>query len=332
MPMFFLDTYPRYYLASADFAAHPELSLQEKTRLVIEEYQKELRAYYEKEELNPPMASAMSRYFIILWRNLPKTNIDDNTEDTLFEMMCQSMANFKDTVFEVVIRDINVLADHSIEKFIRRLCMIKKYASIKPIFLDNTTDTLLTPKLESTSDDDIKALAIQTAFSAVEYDRLIAFLENMYISVKEEPIESATKEFIYYYYQIQQSKMVIAAVVDESSLNRRTLYRYFDEFEQHPYFPEYCKLYPELIDKPKKRPLAFDLESFYKEATPIFTKGSIGALALDKDLSKDFWKQNTLLCDIAEMKVDDLLEKYSLTCSIDAYRTWLAVKKKLKIK
>ena len=42
--------------------------------------------------------------------------------------------------------------------------MIKKYASIKPIFLDNTTDTLLTPKLKSTSDDDIKALAIQTAF------------------------------------------------------------------------------------------------------------------------------------------------------------------------
>ena len=93
--MYFLDTYPRYYLVSADFQAHPELSLQEKTRLVIEEYQEELRAYYEKEGKTPPMASAMSRYFIILWRNLPKTNINDNTEDTLFEMMCQSMANFK---------------------------------------------------------------------------------------------------------------------------------------------------------------------------------------------------------------------------------------------
>lgn len=330
--MFFLDTYPRYYLVSADFQAHPELSLQEKTRLVIEEYQEELSAYYEKEGKTPPWASAMSRYFIILWRNLPKTNIDDNTEDTLFEMMCQSMANFKDTVFEVVIKDINVLANHSIEKFIRRLCMIKKYASIKPIFLDNTTDTLLTPKLESVSDDGIKAFAIQTAFSDSEYDRLLTFLENVYTSVKEEPIESATKEFIYYYYQIQQSKMVIAAVVDESSLNRRTLYRYFDEFEQHPFFAEYCKLFPELIDKPKKRPLAFDLETFYKDATPLFTEGSIETLALDKDLSKDFWKQNTLLCNIADMKIDDLLEKYSLTCSIDAYRTWLAVKKKLKIK
>ena len=330
--MFFLDTYPRYYLVSADFETHPELSLQEKTRLVIEEYQEELSAYYEKEGKTPPWASAMSRYFIILWRNLPKTNIDDNTEDTLFEMMCQSMANFKDTVFEVVIKDINVLANHSIEKFIRRLCMIKKYASIKPIFLDNTTDTLLTPKLESVSDDGIKAFAIQTAFSDSEYDRLLTFLENVYTSVKEEPIESATKEFIYYYYQIQQSKMVIAAVVDESSLNRRTLYRYFDEFEQHPFFAEYCKLFPELIDKPKKRPLAFDLETFYKDATPLFTEGSIETLALDKDLSKDFWKQNTLLCNIADMKIDDLLEKYSLTCSIDAYRTWLAVKKKLKIK
>ena len=50
--MFFLDTYPRYYLVSADFQAHPELSLQEKTRLVIEEYQEELRAYYEKEGKN----------------------------------------------------------------------------------------------------------------------------------------------------------------------------------------------------------------------------------------------------------------------------------------
>lgn len=47
--MYFLDIYPRYYLVSADFQAHPELSLQEKTRLVIEEYQEELRAYYEKE-------------------------------------------------------------------------------------------------------------------------------------------------------------------------------------------------------------------------------------------------------------------------------------------
>lgn len=330
--MYFLDTYPRYYLISADFEAHPELSLQEKTRLVIEEYQEELRAYYEKEGITPPSASAMSRYFIILWRNLPKTNIDDNTEDTLFETMCQSMENFKDTVFEVVIRDINVLADHSIEKFIRRLCMLKKYANIKPTFLDNTTDTLLTPKLESVSDDGIKALAIQTAFSDMEYDRLLAFLENVYTSVKEESIENAEKGFIYYYYQIQKSKMVIAAVVDESFLNRRTLYRYFDEFEQHPFFPEYCKLYPELINKPKKRPLDFNLQEFYKDATPLFTEGSIGALASDKDLSKDFWKQNSLVCDIADMKIDDLLEKYSLTCSIDAYRTWLAVKKKLKIK
>lgn len=330
--MYFLDTYPRYYLVSADFQAHPELSLQEKTRLVIEEYREELKAYYEKEGINPPLASAMNRYFIILWRNLHKTNIDDNTEDTLFEMMCQSMANFKDTVFEVVIRDINVLADHSIEKFIKRLCMIKKYASIKPIFLDNTTDTLLTPKLESVSDDGIKALTIQTAFSMSEYDRLIEFLKNIYTTVKEEPIESTDKEFIYYYYQIQQSKMVIAAVVDESSLNRRTLYRYFDEFEQHPFFAEYCKLFPDLIDKPKKRPLDFNLQEFYKDATPIFTEGSIGALASDKDLHKDFWKQNSLLCNIADMKIDDLLEKYSLTCSIDAYRTWLAVKKKLKIK
>lgn len=330
--MYFLDTYPRYYLISADFQAHPELSLQEKTRLVIEEYQEELRAYYEKEEINPPLASARSRYFIILWRNLPKTNIDDNTEDTLFEMMCQSMANFKETVFEVVIRDINVLADHSIEKFIRRLCLLKKYANIKPTFLDNTTDTLLTPKLKSTSDDDIKALAIQTAFSDMEYDRLLAFLENVYTSVKEESIENAEKGFIYYYYQIQKSKMVIAAVVDESFLNRRTLYRYFDEFEQHPFFPEYCKLYPDLINKPKKRPLDFNLQEFYKDATPLFTKGSIGALASDKDLDKDFWKKNTLLCDIADMEIDSLLEKYSLTCPIDAYRTWLAVKKKLKIK
>lgn len=330
--MFFLDTYPRYYLVSADFQAHPELSLQEKSRLVIEEYQKELRAYYEKEEITPPLASAMSRYFIILWRNLPKTNIDDNTEDTLFEMMCQSMTNFKNTPFEVVIRDINVLADRSIDKFIRRLCMLKKYTNTKPVFLDNTTNALLTPKLESTSDDGIKALTIQTALSTVEYDRLIEFLENVYTSVKEEPIENATKEFIYYYYQIQQSKMVIASVVDESFLSRRTLYRYFDEFEQHPFFAEYCKLYPELISKPKKRPLDFNLQEFYKDATPIFTDDSIGALALDKDLDKDFWKQNTLLCSIADMEADDLLKKYSLTCSIDAYRTWLAVKKKLKIK
>ena len=330
--MFFLDTYPRYYLVSADFEAHPELSLQEKSRLVIEEYQKELKAYYEKEGINPPLASAMSRYFIILWRNLPKTNIDDNTEDTLFKMMCQSIAHFKDTVFEVVIRDINVLADHSIEKFIRRLCMIKKYARIKPIFLDNTTDTLLSPKLESVSDDGIKTLTIQTAFSTAEYDRLIAFLENMYISVKEEPIETTDKGFIYYYYQIQQSNMVIADVISKGNMTRRTLYRYFDEFEQQPYFVEYCKLFPKLIDKPKKRPLTFDLEAFYKDATPLFTDGSIAVLASDKNLSKDFWKQNSLLCDIADMKIDDLLEKYSLTCSIDAYRTWLAVKKKLKIK
>ena len=91
--MYFLDTYPRYYLVSADFQTHKELSLQGKTRLVIEEYQEELRAYYEKEGKTPPLTSVMSRYFIILWRNLPKTNIDDNTEDTLFEMMCQSMAN-----------------------------------------------------------------------------------------------------------------------------------------------------------------------------------------------------------------------------------------------
>ncbi|MCI8865273.1 MAG: hypothetical protein HFG60_08285 [Lachnospiraceae bacterium] len=131
-----------------------------------------------KEGISPPLASAMSRYFIILWRNLPKTNIDNNTKDTLFKMMCQSIEHLKGTVFEVVIRDINVLADHSVEKFIKRLSMLKKYANMKPIFLNNTTDTLLTPNLETVSDDGIKAFAIQTAFSDMEYDRLMAFLEN----------------------------------------------------------------------------------------------------------------------------------------------------------
>ena len=62
----------------------------------------------------------------------------------------------------------------------------------------------------------------------------------------------------------------------------------------------------------------------------IFTTDNINALVSDKGLNKDFWKQNSLLCDIADMKIDNLLEKYSLTCSIDAYRTWQAHPRKLR--
>ena len=48
--------------------------------------------------------------------------------------------------------------------------------------------------------------------------------------------------------------MVIADIISKGNMTRRTLYRYFDEFERHPFFAEYCNLFPELIDRPQKDP------------------------------------------------------------------------------
>lgn len=316
--MFFVEFFPRLFLLNADYNENEGLSLQEKSRIAIDKNRKEIIQYHEKEGTSPPTVCGCSSYHIILWKNLQKTNIADNTEDMLFNMLCKSLGSQEKTSYaDIYIRDKDVLADHSVTRFIKRLCLLYKHYNQKPKFLDNTTDNLLSPdfKIDDLESESMKELALELAKSWLDYHTIITFLENIYTSITGDNINSDEKGFIYYYFEWQRGNISSDTACKElGNISRRTFYRYIAEFEQHPYFPEYCKLCPDLINKPKKGPISVDLEEFYKEVWPIFDGKEIDALML------------------GNINIDDICKKYSLASAIDVRRTFLAVKKKLKIK
>lgn len=316
--MLIVEFFPRLFLLNADYAENEGLSLQEKSKIAIDKYHKEIIKYHKKENTQPPMVCECSSYYIIFWKNLPKTNIADNTEDMLFNMLCKSLGSPEEPSYaDIYIRDKDVLADHSVARFIKRLCLLHKHYNQSPKFLDNTTDNLLSPdfKIDNLESETIKELALELYKSWLKYHTVITFLENIYTSITNDNINFEEKGFIYYYFEWQRGNISSDTACKElGNISRRTFYRYIAEFEQHPYFAEYCKLFPDLIDKPKKGPLSVDLEAFYKEVFPIFDGKKI-------DIS-----------ELGYINIDDICKKYSLASAIDVYRTFLAVKKKLKIK
>lgn len=314
--MFFADFTPKYYLVSADYNDCEGLSIQEKSRLIINRYREEIAKYCGDNQIMLPVTAGNDNYYIILWRNLPKTNIADNTEDTLINQMCKSISQFQNELFDVYIKDLNTLADNSIENFIRRLCVIKKHTNKKPIFLDNTTSTLLTPKFISDSKEDMETLAKQTYLSIIEYDNMIGFLENLYSSVKGISINNEDNGFIQYYFEWQVGNISAETACKElGNMSKRTFYKYVAEFESHPFYPEHCKLHlSDLLDKEKKGPVAIDLQEFYDEVISLFAEKTIDINGLN------------------EINTDDICKKYSLASTLDVYRTLLTAKKKLKIK
>lgn len=314
--MFFADFTPKYYLVDADYNENDGLSIQEKSKIVIENYRKEIKDYCIKEGIIPPVTAANDNYYIILWRNLGKTNIADNTEDTLIDEMCKSINQYKDELFNIYIKDLNTLADSSIEKFIRRLCLIKKYTNKKSIFLDNTTSTLLAPKYVSDSKEDMETLAKQTFLATMEYDNLIGFLENLYSSIIGSGIETEVKGFIYYYFEWQLGNISAETACKElGNMSKRTFYKYVAEFEAHPYYTEHCKLhYSSLITTEKKGPVSIDLQEFYDKAIKLFTS---------KEINID---------SLSFIDSSSICEEYGLASTFDVYRLMLTAKKKLKIK
>lgn len=316
--MYFVEFYPRLFLLSADYKENEELSLQEKSKIVLDKYRQEIIQYHEKEDTVAPMVCGCSTYYIILWQNLPKTNIADNTEDTLFNMICKSLESKEEVAYvDIYIRDKDVLANRSVARFIKRLCLLYKHYNQSPKFLDDTTDTLLSPNfnIDNLESDTIKNLGIDLGKAFLEYNTMITFLENIYTSITGEDIENDEKGFIHYYFEWQRGHISSDTACKElGNISRRTFYKYIAEFEKHPYFPSYCNLLPDLISKPKKGPISLDLKEFYNEVSPFFIGKEINAFYL------------------GDINLDDIYKKYSLASSIDVYRTFLAVKKKLKIK
>lgn len=314
--MFFVDFSPKYYLVSADYNEHEGLTLQEKSRLIIQRYREEIAKYCEDNQTMLPATAGNDNYYIVLWRNLPKTNISDNTEDVLIDQMCRSIANYNNELFDVFIRDLDVLANGSIDTFIRRLCMIKKYTQKKPTFLDGTTNSLLSPKYISDSKEDIEALARQTYLASVEYNNMINFMENLYTSINGCYVNKDDNGFIASYFQWQKGEITAETACKVlGNMSKRTFYKYAAEFEAHPFYLEHCKIYfSELINKEKKGSISIDLQEFYNEAAPLFEEKKIDINSFN------------------DINTDHICVKYSLASTLDVYRTLLAVKKKLKIK
>lgn len=135
----------RYFITAADYTAFPELSLMGKTKKVIQEFREEILAFYEKNHIAVPVGFDDDNRFIILWRDLPKTIVPNNTEDSLFRACCYydkkengEKRTSPDTIapFYVNIRNSDTLAAGSVPRFIQRYCLMNKCLHIRPVVYD----------------------------------------------------------------------------------------------------------------------------------------------------------------------------------------------------
>lgn len=334
-----------YYLYVADYDAQemPKIMAQNYTTLIKHCKNKNRKI---PEHLDNPL------FHIILWRNLPKTNIADNTEDTLFRKICESIKQYDSDFRSLYIRDLDTLANGSIETFIQRICHLKSYYNKKPIFLDNTLDSLFNYR-------PLQKPSITNAMQGFrreneEYENLVGFLENLYVTVKENPIVQNEEGFIHYYFEWQKGNMLVKDILEKlGNMSKRTFYLYVNEFEAHPYYYEYCKLYfLDLIDKEKKGPMSINWQEYYDEINPFCCDINLVTyeeIKEDVDLLTEMGlfepEEPYVPCDpIIKKEIDidafkafakgirHIREKYCIANAIDAYRLWLTAKKKLKIK
>lgn len=332
-----------YFLTSADFSQNPELSLKEKTALVIKDTQSIL---LKPKGTKPPAQLYNDLFHIILWRELPKTNIIDNTEETLFQKTCEQIIQYHPLFIDFYVKDAETLANSSLETFIQRICFLKKHYSINPVFCDETTEAM---KLwEDLSENSFKNILLRYERNKNAYNNLLKFLENLYVTIKKTPLNKQEPGFVHYYFEWQKGTMLVKEILTNlGNMSKRTFYQYVNEFEAHPYYSEYCKLYiVDLIDKEKKGPLDIDWQSYYDEVLPIFKDKEMVTYDYEEYLTlpgyndnpdKTFHfslkkKVNTDAFMELAIPLSAIQEKYNLPSTLDVYRTWLTAKKKLKIK
>lgn len=366
-----LHSLANYFIIAADIDSYPELPLWEKRELIISDFREEIEAFYQKSEIMPPNEYLSDYKYIVLWRNLPKTNIPNNTEDALFGTMCRNeydrtwkgikQGNGFVMPFLINVRNTDTFADGSIEKFIKRYCMVKKYFSTQPLVYDldmipdsrksfgeiqhQVQQAVPPPNLEGLSPEEaMKAQdeafrKMQEYFNEVERlnsiwiektqgereqaDLIISFLSRLYTTVTNDSVDYEECPFIHYYYQWQMGNISVESACQElGNMSKRTFYKYVTEFEAHPYFVEYEKIYwNALWELPKKGPLSVDLEQFHSDIIQIYPDGEF---KLD---GRKMSYGGTLPDYTREYK---LCEKYSIPTIFELQRTFLAVKKKLK--
>lgn len=363
-----------YFITAADYEEYPELTLREKTEKVIAAFRQEIFDFYQKSQIVPPEQYLIDDRYIILWRNLPRTNIPFNTEESLFDACCchiqkgSPLADFTEKTvgpFLLNIRNTDTLANGSVERFIKRYCLLKKHFYNQPIVFDldiipdnrapfieagkfsgeeipspkktpemDKTEhekllldwsTIIDP-LEEEKDRQLEQWLEITHEERKKADELIAFLEKLYIAVTDDSIEHEENNFIYYYFQWQMGKISVEAACRElNNMSKRTFYNYVSEFEAHPFFPEYEKIY------------------FY----PLFEKPKKGPLSIDLEQfyadimeiypNSDFQLSKTYGFYLSSRKSDysaeyRLCDKYNIPTVLDLCRTFMTVCRKLKIK
>lgn len=334
-----------YYLVNLDYNKRSELTVREKSKSALEICKKHFNKFVEKRRSNKLPSYAYDCSYIIFWRNLPKSNIPDNTEDTLFLTLCKNIRNFY--LGSCIVQKLDVLANGSIETFIQRFCLMKKLLNREPRFLDNTTDSLFKPKAEDLETP--QGLIQGFKRSTEEYNHLINFLENLYVSVKGQEIINENYGFIHYYFEWQKGNMLVKDVLAKlGNMSKRTFYLYVNEFEHHPYYPEYCKIYfMDLIEQEKKGPIDIDWQEYYNDVASLYEDNSFFTditpqMVLDEHSKKfppseDFILKNCQKKEIDinsfdQINVEHICKKYNLTSPLDVYRLYLTAKKKLKIK
>lgn len=154
-------------------------------------------------------------------------------------------------------------------------------------------------------------------------DAMISFMEKLYTTVTNDPIDYEVCQFIGYYFMWQAGEISAESACQElGNMSKRTFYKYVSEFESHPFYAEYEKIIgTPLWGSPKKGPLSVDLEQFYNDIIKIYPDGNF---------NMDFFKI-LQLGEIPDFTREyELCEKYSIPTVLDLCRTFLAVKKKLK--
>lgn len=336
-----------YFLTTADYNLYPDISLYEKSIIALKQSKEMIQEYNEFNRTKEYPLCLYDCSHIVFWKNVPKSNIPNNTEDALFLAMCENTRTFRFGSF--IIQNLDVLASGSTDTFIKRLCIMKNFYHWMPEFLDNTTSTLFDLHAHNANSLSFTETIQNIRRSEEEYTSLIGFLKNLYESVNGKLCSTEKNGFIHYYFEWQKGNIMVKDVLIKlGNMSKRTFYLYVNEFEHHPYYPEYCKLYfSDLIEKEKKGPHEIDWQDYYDDVAPLYKENALVTPITREDIDAIFYDtllptedeiqhllQQTKLDFNAfyQIKVDHICQKYDLASPIDVYRLLLTAKRKLKIK
>lgn len=307
--MFFFFTYKVLGITSCDYNECSSEEYEAKRKEAINKFNDILK----KSEAN--VSSNMNENdIIILWNNLPKYNFPTGSDDELYEEFCKAVkANLVQNV--IIDSPLSLMEGKDITKYVSRMELLYRQTEKKPIFLSGSPYPDTHEDLTITvSNNDTPTEVFSERMDMYVYNSLMEHFRCI-LNLRKQNETDNSIDFIQLYFEWQRGKLALKECCQlMGNIAKTTFYRYVDEFESSPMYPEYLKIFADGIRDCPKRSNLPDAIDFIVDYCQYRNQGFAESLA-EEMLYMDY--KNREGCRM-----------YSL---IDAHRVLLACMKKIRL-